>query len=145
MARFLWRASYRSESCLVVEKKSTKSYTRQSKLSQYMVYDCTSMEFPSTSMEASFNFHRRHSTSMEASINFHGSHLPPWNGRWWKEAEAAMEADGSSFIYCHGNFRLLLFASICFHGSISTSIYSHGSTTSVYFRGGFQILPSASI
>ena len=35
--------------------------------------------------------------------------------------------------------------SICFHGSIYTSTYFHGSTMSVYFRGGFQPLPSASI
>ena len=79
MVSFLRRAIYRSESYLVVQKK-TEPYTRQGKLSQYVVSGCTSMELPSTSTEASTNLHGRYSTSMEASTNFHGVTLPPWNG-----------------------------------------------------------------
>ena len=97
-----------------------------------MVSRCISMEFPSTSTEASTNLHRRDSTSWKlppTSMQVIYLHGMEFGGSWRKLPWKQMEAPPS----------------ICFHGSIYTSTYFHGSTMSVYFRGGFQPLPSASI
>ena len=90
------------------------------------------MEFPSTSTVASTNLHRRDSTSWKlppTSMQVIYLHGMEFGGSWRKLPWKQMEAPPS----------------ICFHGSIYTSTYFHGSTMSVYFRGGFQLLTSASI
>ena len=90
------------------------------------------MEFPSTSQKLLLTSidvillpWKLPPTSMQVTY----LHVMEFGGSWRKLPWKQMEAPPS----------------ICFHGSIYTSTYFHGSTMSVYFRGGFQPLPSASI